>query len=162
MTKLLDIYIAEINGIKHVTGLLPSLIMQVITREEILAFQRNGGNALGITDKDGPLLRKSSSTLHMTWVLLIVPKVICNAIRWNEPIDDTTVQEAGNKIMDRAVALAKKMGVHHRFIYQNYANKTQDVFGSYGEENKGRLVQIQKKYDPEGIFRRFQPGYFTL
>jgi hypothetical protein len=66
MTKLLDIYIAEINSIKHVTGLLPSLIMQVISREEILAFQRNGGNALGITDKDGPLLRKSSSTLHMT------------------------------------------------------------------------------------------------
>lgn len=66
MTKLLDIYIVEINAIKHVTGLLPSLIMQVITREEILAFQRNGGNALGITDKEGPLLRKFSSTLHMT------------------------------------------------------------------------------------------------
>jgi hypothetical protein len=58
MTKLLDIYIAEINAIKHVTGLLPSLIMQIITREETLAFQRNGGNSLGITEKDGPLLRK--------------------------------------------------------------------------------------------------------
>jgi hypothetical protein len=72
------------------------------------------------------------------------------------------VQEASNKIMNRAVTLAKQMGVHHRFIYQNYANKSQDVFGSYGEDNKERLMQIQRKYDPEGIFRRFQPGYFTL
>jgi hypothetical protein len=72
------------------------------------------------------------------------------------------VHEASKKIMDGAVTLARQMGVHHRFIYQNYANKTQDVFGSYGEEIEERLVQIQRKYDPEGIFRRFQPGYFTL
>jgi len=58
MSKLVDIYIAEIDAIKHVSGLLPSLIMQIITREEISAFERNGGNALGITDEDGPLLRK--------------------------------------------------------------------------------------------------------
>jgi hypothetical protein len=88
--------------------------------------------------------------------------VICSAIRWDHPVDDNTVKDAGNKIMDRSVALATEMGVYHRFIYQNYANQTQDVFGSYGEENKERLLQIQKKYDPEGIFRRFQPGYFKL
>jgi hypothetical protein len=65
MTKLLDIYIAEINAIKHVTGLLPSLIMQIITREEIMAFQRNGGNALGIADNNKPLLRKSPSYIFL-------------------------------------------------------------------------------------------------
>jgi hypothetical protein len=58
MSMLVDIYIAEIGAIKHVSGLLPSLIMQIITREEISAFQRSGGNALGITDNE-PLLRKS-------------------------------------------------------------------------------------------------------
>jgi len=58
MSKLVDLYIAEIDAIKHVSGLLPSLIMQIITKEEIAAFQRNGGNALGVTDKDGPLLCK--------------------------------------------------------------------------------------------------------
>jgi hypothetical protein len=63
MSKLVDIYIAEIDAIKHISGLLPSLIMQIITREEISAFQRNGGNALGITDEDGPLLRK-----FLSWV----------------------------------------------------------------------------------------------
>jgi hypothetical protein len=59
MSNLVDIYIEEIDAIKYISGILPSLIMQIITREEISAFQRNGGNALGITDEDGPLLRES-------------------------------------------------------------------------------------------------------
>lgn len=144
MSSLVDIYIAEIDAIKHVSGLLPSLIMQIITRDEILAFQRNGGNVLGITDEDGPLL------------------LINNAIRWSYIKDDNTVKDAGNKIINRAVTLAKKRGVDHRFIYQNYANRSQDVFAGYGEKNKMRLMEIRKKYDPNKLFARLQPGYFRL
>lgn len=88
--------------------------------------------------------------------------MINDAIRWNHAADDDTVKRAGNNIMARAVALAEEMQVYHRYIYQNYANQTQDVFGGYGLENKRRLLQIQKKYDPEQIFSRLQPGYFTL
>jgi hypothetical protein len=72
------------------------------------------------------------------------------------------VKDAGNKITDKAIALAKEMGVHHRFIYQNYANQTQDVFAGYGDKNRKRLMEVQKKYDPEGLFARLQPGYFRL
>ena len=71
MSKLVDIYISEINAIKNVTGLLPSLIMQIITKKEMLAFQKNGGNALGITDTDEPLLRKySHSQLELLLTVL--------------------------------------------------------------------------------------------
>jgi hypothetical protein len=71
MSKLLDIYIAEIEAIKNVQGLLPSLIMQVVTREEIATFQRNGGNAFGITDRDGPLLRKVPPGFYLEIMLII-------------------------------------------------------------------------------------------
>jgi FAD/FMN-containing dehydrogenase len=54
------------------------------------------------------------------------------------------------------------MGLHHRYIYQNYANISQDVFAGYGEENRDRLRKIQRKYDPEGVFSRLQPGYFKV
>lgn len=64
--------------------------------------------------------------------------------------------------MNRAVALAKEMNSHHRYIYQNYANSSQDVFGGYGEENRETLKMIQEKYDPEGVFTKLQPGYFKL
>lgn len=58
--------------------------------------------------------------------------------------------------------LGKEEGVHHRYIYQNYANQTQDVFAGYSDESRKRLVEVQKKYDPEGVFSRLQPGYFRL
>ena len=60
------------------------------------------------------------------------------------------------------IVAAKDLGVYHRYIYQNYANITQDVFAGYGEENRERLREIQKKYDPEGVFSRLQPGYFKV
>jgi hypothetical protein len=64
--------------------------------------------------------------------------------------------------MARAVAVAKEMGMYHRYIYQNYAKSGRDVFSSYGEKNKERLLDIQSRYDPERVFTRLQPGYFKL
>jgi FAD/FMN-containing dehydrogenase len=54
------------------------------------------------------------------------------------------------------------MGLHHPFIFQNYARYDQDVFAGYGLENRKRLQEIQKKYDPDGVFSRLQPGYFKV
>jgi hypothetical protein len=64
--------------------------------------------------------------------------------------------------MNRAVALAKEMGLDHRYIYQNYANQTQDVFAGLSPENKQRLLKIQERHDPERILSRLQPGAFKL
>jgi len=64
--------------------------------------------------------------------------------------------------MGRAVTLGKEMGLHHPYIYQNYAAKHQDVYAGYGSENRKRLREIQKEYDPEGVFSRLQPGYFKV
>jgi hypothetical protein len=64
--------------------------------------------------------------------------------------------------MNRAVALSKEMGLDHRYIYQNYANQTQDVFAGLSPENKQRLLQIQQMHDPERVLSRLQPGAFRL
>jgi hypothetical protein len=64
--------------------------------------------------------------------------------------------------MSRAIAIGKEMHLHHRYIYQNYAARGRDVFGGYGEENRKKLFEIQKKYDPERVFAKLQPGYFKL
>jgi hypothetical protein len=53
---LVDIFIAETDTIKQVDGFLPSLILQIITKDEISAFRKHGGNALGISEDEGPLL----------------------------------------------------------------------------------------------------------
>jgi hypothetical protein len=69
---------------------------------------------------------------------------------------------AANKIIDRCVAVAKEMEIHHPYIYQNYAAKHQDVFAGYGAKNRRRLQEIQKKYDHNGVLSRLQPGYFQV
>lgn len=69
---------------------------------------------------------------------------------------------AGDRLLHRSIELSKQMGLYHRYMYQNYADGEQDVFAGYGEENRERLREIQKKYDPEGVFSKLQPGYFKV
>jgi uncharacterized membrane-anchored protein YhcB (DUF1043 family) len=72
------------------------------------------------------------------------------------------MKTAVSNITERSAALAKDMGLDHKYIYQNYANASQDVFAGYGEENAKKLRNIQDKYDPEGVFSKLQPGYFKV
>ena len=47
----------EVNKVKIVPDLVPSLVLQPITTATTSHFGKNGGNALGIDDRDGPLIR---------------------------------------------------------------------------------------------------------
>lgn len=44
----------------------------------------------------------------------------------------------------------------------NYAEPSQDVFGSYGRWNLERLRSVVRKYDPEGRLQKLWRGYFKL
>jgi hypothetical protein len=100
---------------------------------------------------------------------LLLPKdsqlmetVINSAIRWNNAEDDDIVEEANEKILKRAMDLAKEMDVYHPYIYSNYAGKNQVVLEGYGEASSERLKRIRKEVDPEGVFEILTPGYFKL
>lgn len=60
MTEITAIYMDEVSKVKNATGILPSIVYQPITTAMTSHFSKNGGNALGFSDKDGPLNRKSS------------------------------------------------------------------------------------------------------
>jgi hypothetical protein len=81
---------------------------------------------------------------------------------WENAEDDAAVRAVFERFVDRSEALAKEMGLWNRWIYQNYADISQDVFAGYGEENRAKLLSIQQKYDPTGVFSKLQPGYFKL
>lgn len=88
--------------------------------------------------------------------------VINLAVTWSDPAEDSKIYSATQRVIDRSVATATKLGVDNRFIYQNYAAKGQNVFAGYGEANRQRLIKISEKYDPKGVFQKLQPGYFKL
>ncbi|KAI4189499.1 MAG: hypothetical protein LQ348_003782 [Seirophora lacunosa] len=142
--QIFDIFIEEMNPITKLTGALPALVNQPISKNVIALFRKNGGNALGLADAKGPLL------------------LVNLAVQWSSAADDSQVYSATRRVIERAVAAAKKLGVHNRYIYQNYAARGQDVFAGYGEANQRRLIEISKKYDPKGVFQKLQPGYFKL
>ncbi|KAK3988855.1 hypothetical protein QBC44DRAFT_370683 [Cladorrhinum sp. PSN332] len=48
------------------------------------------------------------------------------------------------------------------WVYLNYADKSQDPLGSYGEQNLQKIREAAKKYDPEGVFQTLCPGGFKI
>lgn len=125
-------------------GFLPAIVFQPITLNELDFMTRNGGNPLGLSPDDAPL------------ILLDV------ALAWTDPADDARIVAMRKEYLQWWQEKAKRKGLFHRYLYQNYASHDQDVFAGYGEENLQRLKDISQKYDPNGVFQRLQPGYFKL
>ncbi|KAL9018438.1 MAG: hypothetical protein Q9185_004281 [Variospora sp. 1 TL-2023] len=142
--RVFDIFFEEMDPIKDLTGIVPALAMQPISKSVIALFSKNGGNALGLADEEGPFL------------------IVQLAVQWSSSADDSKVYSTTQRVVERSVAAAKILGVDSKYIYQNYAAKGQDVFAGYGETNQRRLIEISKRYDPKGVFQKLQPGYFKL
>ena len=61
--EILDIFISEVETFKDAENVLPAIVLQHITTNTISHFYKNGGNALGISESDGPLLCKRPSSI---------------------------------------------------------------------------------------------------
>jgi hypothetical protein len=48
------------------------------------------------------------------------------------------------------------------WVYMNYADKTQDVLGSYGLSNISKMRDVAAKYDPHQVFQTLCPGGFKI
>lgn len=93
-------------------------------------------------------------------ILFLIVLQLCP--QWDLAQDDETVKAWAARIFAKSAALAEREGLLHRWMYPNYATKGQDVYAGFGEENRRKMKEVQRKYDPEGIFDRLQPGYFKV
>ena len=123
---------------------LGALSFQAFTVPAMKQMSKKGGNALGISPDDGPLMH---ILLYMVW---------------EEASEDNKLQKAALDFMKAAKAEAKKQGVYHDFIYLNYASPYQSVIPSYGKDELAMLKSISNKYDPTAVFQKLQPGGFKL
>ncbi|KAL2811975.1 hypothetical protein BJX63DRAFT_422047 [Aspergillus granulosus] len=144
ISDILDLFLSAIHPYTSIPGLLLSFNMQLLTKPEIQLFGKNGGNPLGIHPDDGPLFLFSFT--H----------------GYSDSADELRFEKLNDEIMDKVITVAKERGLYHPFIYQNYAGPGQDVYAGYGAENRAKLAEIQRKYDPEGVFLKLQPGYFKV
>ncbi|OTA90108.1 hypothetical protein M434DRAFT_14142 [Hypoxylon sp. CO27-5] len=142
--EILDIFEEEVNQIKNFTGMVPALVYQIITVPQLKAMLRNGGNTLGIGGGKRPLF------------------LVQLTVMWMFKSDDEAVLTAMYNVLSRSQELARARGLYHPFLYMNYASQFQDPIASYGTENKARLIEVSKGYDPDSVFQNLNSGYFKL
>jgi FAD/FMN-containing dehydrogenase len=138
-----DVSFEEFEKIRDIQGILPANTLQIITAPQLEQMQKKGGNALGLTPVDGPIL------------------LINLSMRWDKVEDDARVLQANANVVRRMQEEAKRRDMVNNYLYMNYASQYQDVIGSYGESME-RLKSVAKKYDPTEVFQKLQPGYFKL
>ena len=143
-TYIANVCMSEIKPVENAAGIIPACVLQVITTDQLSHMTKNGGNALGISVADGPLI------------------LLNLAFMWENESDDHAILIACQNIVNKSVAKAKALGLDNRYLYMNYASQFQSVVPSYGAANHAKLVSIAKKYDPDGVFQTLQPGYFKL
>ncbi|KAK6580611.1 hypothetical protein PZA11_006847 [Diplocarpon coronariae] len=144
MAQIVSFFMEESRGVRDAADIVPSVTFQPIPLDVISHFSKNGGNALGITGADGPL-------------------ILFNLVySWSSAGDDSRILAAARRIISRSNSTAYSRGLGHAFIYQNYAALEQPVFQGYGRQNLARLRAASRKYDPKGVWQKMQPGYFKL
>ncbi|KAI6084501.1 FAD-binding domain-containing protein [Hypoxylon rubiginosum] len=135
----------NVLSLGNVTGVNPELITYSIPAAAIENMRARGGNALGI-DVQG----------HLVINLL--------SVSWSNSTNDGAAYSFADRFIEDFRRAAERLDVLHPFIYINYANKGQDVFSGYGEENKKKLIAIQESIDPRGVFTSsgLWPGFFKV
>ncbi|KAI4711693.1 hypothetical protein J4E89_003134 [Alternaria sp. Ai002NY15] len=121
-----------------------ALAFQAFTVPAMEQMSKKGGNALGLSPADGPLMHT---------LLYVV---------WDDAAKDEQLNKAALDLMNAAKAEAKERSLYTEFIYLNYAGPYQNVIPSYGDEKLAKLKSIAKKYDPAAVFQKLQPGGFKL
>ncbi|KAF4924266.1 Bifunctional solanapyrone synthase [Colletotrichum viniferum] len=119
---------------RNLTSLNPQLITYSIPAAMMRNSKARGGNALGLEDVSGHLI------------------INLFALSWTDRTLDNAASMLAETFITDFRAAAEELDAFHPFIYINYANKGQDVFGGYGQNNRDRLVEISKAVDPKGVF----------
>jgi hypothetical protein len=107
-----DILIEELQPIKSIVGLSPSLVIQPLYEAAVRANHARGGSAAGIQAK-GPLTGTSQKCSHAIWmsarftkvcgVLSLAMPVILFNTRWNDAKDDDSINALANMWLQRSL-----------------------------------------------------------
>ncbi|KAL0934487.1 FAD binding domain-containing protein [Colletotrichum truncatum] len=134
LQESLQIFREEVRAFKSVEGLNPQIITYPIPSRAIRGMTDRGGNALGLGDVPGPLLITFLSTA------------------WLRAEDDALVGDFYDRVFARLEDASRRLSIHHPYKYIGYGRLGEDIFSSYGADNRERLVQVQEDVDPKGIF----------
>ncbi|KAF2111293.1 hypothetical protein BDV96DRAFT_603398 [Lophiotrema nucula] len=79
---------------------------------------------------------------------------------WKDDKDTAAVEAAAVQRISDVEAAAQEEGMQTGYTYLNYAHSGQKVFGE-GDRLR-QLIDVSKRYDPDGIVQKCVPGGFKL
>ncbi|KAK8022392.1 FAD-binding domain-containing protein [Apiospora rasikravindrae] len=149
LQQMVGFYVEQVKkameaGLDKDEGFAPMLGIQPLTRNILKEQAKRGGNVLGLSEEDGPLM-------------------ICSfGWEWSQESDDGSVIAGIKAVLEQSVAAAKERGLYHPFKYMNYAAEDQNPIASYGADNVEFLKKVQNMYDADGLFTKLVPGWFKV
>ncbi|KAJ7829989.1 hypothetical protein B0H14DRAFT_2808295 [Mycena olivaceomarginata] len=126
------------------SGFSWAAVFQPLNHGFAAAGEKNGGNPSGIAPEDGDLI------------------VVLGMALWADRADDEILKAKVHELWKWSESTARDRGLLHPFIYMNYASSLQDVMGSIGPENLGRMQAIKDQYDPGNRLGKCWKGGFKL
>lgn len=133
---------ASYPAIRDVSSIIFCLVLEPLPP---LLYQRHATtNALGLEDRTEPLV-----------VALI-------SVSWANASDDALVSSTSRALLENINTAAKDLGGLDPYIFMNYADRGQDVIGSYGTASVNRLKKVRQEVDPKGIFTYQVPGGYKI
>lgn len=138
-----DIYAKAVGPLRTVEGVTLSFTLQAYPVSLLRRTAELGGNALGLDARE---------------TLVSVLLLTC----WGRREDEARVLGVLRGALGAIERDADERGQRVPYTYLNHASDFQDPFSSYGEENKRFLQEVDRKYDPEGLFQKNVPGGFKL
>lgn len=133
-----------IGQVDEIAGITWSLTFQPIVPAITTKSAAKGGNSQGLSGSEGPLV---NALLTTSWTL---------------SSDDELINRVAARFVQEVDALAQAKGLFNKYVYLNYANKTQNPIVGYGAASKAKLQAVSQKYDPQGLFQSGVPGGFKL
>ncbi|KAK0747388.1 hypothetical protein B0T21DRAFT_417872 [Apiosordaria backusii] len=134
---------ASLPSVQDIPGIVWSVVMDPIP--PVLYARFADHNALGLGNRHGK-------------PLVVVELVMT----WSNAEDDEAVDTAAKALVETIQDRVGKLGALDPFLYINYAAPWQQPIASYGEKSVARLREVQRKYDPYGVFTNMVPGGFKL
>lgn len=144
MLDVRQLWLEALQPLESVPGLMLSLVFQPLTKGILSSSARLGGNSLGLSPDDGPLVITLLNSVHAN------------------PSDDEKVISGVLNLIKNIEAAAETQGKSARYRFTNYGYKNQKIFEGYGKQSIERLRAVSRKYDPRGFFQKTVPGGFKL
>ncbi|KAJ4297955.1 hypothetical protein N0V90_005854 [Kalmusia sp. IMI 367209] len=139
-----EIFKEETESIKNEIDLQIYIVYNPLTQNALHQMKQRGGNALGLSEDDGPLT------------------VVNINLHWSNEKSEPRMRQYMRNLINRFRESARARGKLHPYLFQNHAFEEQDVFAGSGESKLARLREIRKAVDPDGVFQKLQPGFFKL